>query len=511
MSNLRCCVVCPAFKKMQVAQESLAIIGKLMELGIRPSVLPVPISMPDEESARGKIPESVAIRQFSRPSMPIYGTELHGVAYDVWNWLHERESEFDICVFPEHFGLGYYCIMAQAVGLGLDSVRLVTVATGPTLQRLDTKRMLPSRLQEMEQDFLERQSVALSPSLYVLEPAATNWMQRMEWRMPQHIAEDITSALDVAAPGRRSTGAPLVTIGMPHFNRPNLLKRAVQSIEAQDYTNIELIIVDDGSTEPEALGYLAELESRFKPKGWSILRQENKFPGAARNNAARHAKGEYLVFVDDDNIARPELVSTLVRALLLTEADMASCIIDVFEGSAPPPQGKLRHQYIPHGPAAILGLFDNCFGDTTTIFRRDSFMALGGFSEDKGASNEDWELLARATLRGMKLMTVPKPLLWYRYSPGTVNTSTSPYVNSMRSLRPYLDVMSPDLRPVLLLLMGWGMRSIPIADENEQLYAELRKYKKSYEHIMNKPAVRAWRWVKSALGMGGKDAERGPS
>jgi glycosyltransferase involved in cell wall biosynthesis len=63
-------------------------------------------------------------------------------------------------------------------------------------------------------------------------------------------------------------------------------------------------VVDDGSSQPEALRYLEELELKFLAKGWYFARQENRGPGAARNHAAAQAKGKWLMFMDDDNYAK---------------------------------------------------------------------------------------------------------------------------------------------------------------------------------------------------------------
>src|SRR5581483_10923551 len=96
----------------------------------------------------------------------------------------------------------------------------------------------------------------------------------------------------------------------------------LESLKAQDYSNFEVIVVDDGSTLPAAVAYLEELEPEFATRGWRILRQENRYPGAARNNAARHARGEYLLFMDDDNFAKPHEISRFVQVARRTGADL---------------------------------------------------------------------------------------------------------------------------------------------------------------------------------------------
>ncbi|MGB9669367.1 MAG: glycosyltransferase, partial [Anaerolineales bacterium] len=123
---------------------------------------------------------------------------------------------------------------------------------------------------------------------------------------------------------------PLVSVCIPHYNRPVQLKQAITSIEQQSYPNFEVIVVDDGSTQAEAKVYLKELEKKFAPRGWKVLYQKNSYPGAARNHAARFAKGEYLFFMDDDNLAKPNELETFVKVAQVSGAGILTCMSDLF-------------------------------------------------------------------------------------------------------------------------------------------------------------------------------------
>src|SRR5262249_24996565 len=151
------------------------------------------------------------------------------------------------------------------------------------------------------------------------------------------------------------------------------------------------------------------------------------------------ARGEYLLFMDDDNYARPHEISTLVAVAQRTGADIVSTFMDLFEGDEPPSEGqKPCCRWLFAGLDTMAGIARNCYGDANALVRRSVFFALDGFTEDRGVTHEDWEFFARAMLHGYRLEVVPEALFWYRLAPGSMIRTTSPQANYARSLRPYL-------------------------------------------------------------------------
>lgn len=123
----------------------------------------------------------------------------------------------------------------------------------------------------------------------------------------------------------------------------------------------------------------------FAKEGWKILRTENKYLGAARNKAAQYAKGDYLVFLDDDNLVPPHQVcprtvqmhkvliitqiQTYMDVALHTGADIFTAAHDVFEGKGTAQEGRTIARWVPLGPSPAVGLFKNCFGDGIRTLR----------------------------------------------------------------------------------------------------------------------------------------------
>ncbi|HRW64221.1 MAG TPA: glycosyltransferase [Candidatus Competibacter sp.] len=261
---------------------------------------------------------------------------------------------------------------------------------------------------------------------------------------------------------------PLVSVCMTHFNRPLYLSYAIKSIKAQDYQNLEIILVDDGSTDQEALNYLETLESDFATRGWRLIRQQNRYLGAARNTAAHHARGEFLVFMDDDNVAKPHELSTFVKAAQVSGADILTCFIDAFRGKGEPGSYQVPGaRSLPIGGASAVGMFRNCFGDANALIRRNVFEALGGFTEDYGVGHEDWEFFARAVLKGYRLQVVPEPLFWYRMAEDSMVNTTPRYENHIRPLRPYLETVPVVMRD--LIHFAYGLFFHAFAYPNQQV------------------------------------------
>ncbi|MFZ0427815.1 MAG: glycosyltransferase family 2 protein [Acidobacteriota bacterium] len=103
---------------------------------------------------------------------------------------------------------------------------------------------------------------------------------------------------------------PLVSVMMPAYNAGRYLGGAIQSVLGQTYRELELIVVDDGSTDETP-----EIVSRFQDARVVYVRQENQGEAGARNTALEHVRGEYLAFLDADDEHLPDHISRTVEYL----------------------------------------------------------------------------------------------------------------------------------------------------------------------------------------------------
>lgn len=119
----------------------------------------------------------------------------------------------------------------------------------------------------------------------------------------------------------------LVSIIVPVYNAELYLKETLDCLAKQTYLNIEVLLIDDGSTDGsrEICEEFAVKDSRFK-----YVWQENAGAGEARNNGMEMARGEFLMFLDADDLFEPQLVERLFEAIEKEKADVAICRGDRF-------------------------------------------------------------------------------------------------------------------------------------------------------------------------------------
>lgn len=194
---------------------------------------------------------------------------------------------------------------------------------------------------------------------------------------------------------RRSSPAsrhvtPRLSVIIPCYNRKNVIRATLDSVIAQQPADVEVIVVDDGSTDG-TIDVLQEYRATI-----CILRQQNGGPGAARNLGARHATGEYLAFLDSDDLWFPWTATTYTAVIDGTERPAfiaGSPHIFVEESSiravaATPPSYLKFADYFASGDEW------RWFSASSFVVRRDAFLAVGGFNEQRGVT-EDMDLTMR--------------------------------------------------------------------------------------------------------------------
>lgn len=125
-----------------------------------------------------------------------------------------------------------------------------------------------------------------------------------------------------------SASHPKVSVIMPVYNAMPFLKKSLDDVLGQTMRQIELICVDDGSTDDSlaTLRAYAARDARVR-----VMTQQNRFAGVARNLGIEHASGDYLMFLDADDLFAPQLIERLYTACEQNDTQMALCRYDIFD------------------------------------------------------------------------------------------------------------------------------------------------------------------------------------
>ncbi|MHC5033687.1 MAG: glycosyltransferase [Planctomycetota bacterium] len=343
----------------------------------------------------------------------------------------------------------------------------------------------------------ERLSSVLEDGVAIARPAVDVRANELAW-IAWHagLANQARAARGAEQAEGRATSTPLVSVCLAPSGTTTWLRQALESVLAQDYENWEVVLVDNGTMGGEVRKLLDELGGTSEAPRWRVVECSSGALGAACNEAAREARGEYLLFLGARDCPKSSALSVLVGVAAETGADVLTCCADGYRGDEVPKDRADRlNTSVPLGPATSVGVFRNCFGGSTCLVRRDALFGIGGFAADGRAGDVLWEFYARAVLSGLKLEVVPESLCWSE-ARGKEAVATDRYLERMRAIRPYLHAVQSELEEMVLLAQGQetGERSL-----TAELRTERNRYKNAYEAILNRPPIRAYRAMKRLL------------
>lgn len=213
------------------------------------------------------------------------------------------------------------------------------------------------------------------------------------------------------------SATPHVSIITPAYNAGPFLHDTIDSIRKQTFTDWELLIVDDGSTDGtvDIVKRAEKSDRRIR-----LLRQSNAGPSAARNRAMRAAKGAFFAFIDSDDQWCPEFLAHQLDVFAKHPETSLVTANACFLGG--PLDGRTRRppldEYPVLTPEQIIANDSAVF--IMTVFRRDVFDRIGGLDEAQWTS-EDYDFWIRAALSGFVFRMSSKPLALYRRHDGSLS------------------------------------------------------------------------------------------
>ena len=223
--------------------------------------------------------------------------------------------------------------------------------------------------------------------------------------------------VDGPAP-QATTGLPLVSVIIPAFNAEHFLADAIDSVLAQDYPHLDIIVIDDGSTDSTS-GIVSGYGERVR-----LISQTNRGCAAARNAGVRAAHGHYVAFLDADDVWWPHKIRLQIDALTASGYRMAYSRFIVWtpdaRGTFPPPELMFSMTDNPglSNCALVTGnvyshLLLDCIVWTSTVLLERSLLETAGPFDESLVMGEDYDLWLRLSQETV-MLGIERPTALYR-------------------------------------------------------------------------------------------------
>jgi glycosyltransferase involved in cell wall biosynthesis len=183
-----------------------------------------------------------------------------------------------------------------------------------------------------------------------------------------------------------------------------------------------------------------KLKYTYSSLSITILHQENQGLSASRNAGFSRCSPdtEYVMFLDEDDYAKPYELETFVRVAKRINADALTNWIHLFDHEIPTNEKDFDTRFVGVGPCIPAGFFINIFGASNIFLKKEAFESIGKYKE-YAFGYEDWDLSTRLALHKYNYELVPASLYWYRNTP-----------NSMMK-----DLFRDDFEPTKVLLSNY--------------------------------------------------------
>lgn len=253
----------------------------------------------------------------------------------------------------------------------------------------------------------------------------------------------------------------MVSVIIPTYNRAYVIKKSIDSVLSQTYSDFELIIVDDGSTDNTKDIIEAYKDSRIK-----YVYQENSGACAARNNGVLLAKGEYIAFHDSDDTWLPDKLEKQIQAINETGADIVSCQMITHDENGKKkliPELKASHfMNMSSMPAGI--------GTQTLLMKINVAKHIQFDAEMPRLQEMEWLLRA---LKIYRLYVLKQGLVNYEVLPDSISSSSEKLYKAIKLIKnkhPYIKKEAPVLSETLSnAMIAEGIEKLK---NNDELYRD---------------------------------------
>lgn len=235
-----------------------------------------------------------------------------------------------------------------------------------------------------------------------------------------------------------------VSVIIPIYNAEKNIRACVESVTAQTLKNIEIILVDDGSTDatPRILDDIAKLDPRIR-----VIHQVNCGAGAARNNGLKYAVGEYLSILDADDFFEPDMLELSYQKAKETDADIVVFSCDMYDDETKhfrPCDYSIRRYLLPEQePFSAMDVKKDVFklfvGWAWDKLIRTEFVRENNFTFQEQRTTNDMLFVFSAIMRAQRIVTMKDVLVHYRRGEGSLSVtrekSWTCFYNALTSLK----------------------------------------------------------------------------
>lgn len=217
---------------------------------------------------------------------------------------------------------------------------------------------------------------------------------------------------------------PLISILIPTYNTKSFIKKTISCVLTQSYPNLEIIIVDDGSTDGTKEYLQKTLETYYGPKQLIIALSDHKGVGGTRNELLMRAHGEYIFWLDSDDIITPDTILNCYK--LLSEEGCDAVRIDFTQNYA----GIVFMDTQAYMRLLLMDSLKSYL--TATLFKKSLW---NGLAFDKSCLIEDYDIYPSVALRIKKLGLIRNSVL-YSYERGRNGSLTTSHSTALSGLVP---------------------------------------------------------------------------
>jgi glycosyltransferase involved in cell wall biosynthesis len=247
------------------------------------------------------------------------------------------------------------------------------------------------------------------------------------------------------------------------------LKKVLEIISKSEFVKEIIIVIDGSKQNQEEIKFFAKkLSKKIKFK---FYYQPNRFPGAARNLAAKEATGNYLLFIDDDNLPKDNMIEEYYKVIVNDiRVDLVSSWFKVISTD-------IKYIQVMSGISGLSDIVNNKISDNNILIKRKLFIEIGGYPERWGVGYEDFNMLKK--IDSGKIYIIDKPLFDYFKSTTGVNNGTSLLAGFYSVGKDYAGYTFKTNDPLMSLIASRSYLQQPVEKDLFRSYPTILSYLES--------------------------------